>query len=220
MSYKQTRAASQPTKMLEAHLEEGALCSFDGPGGAPRRCFAAQRTSWPASFSPSSSPCDCSKKKSARAYGRNGSVCVQSLHYSSHLLTMFNRGNYFFICSYWCGRRMCCQQSSRKRGSDEKARPSSASHHPFSVKFCVRLIWHQASSLVSAPAALCMERFSFLSLAVLMQLWSSFGTSAKECQWHPRRYLLCRPHPVPTSVVFLMFVGAARRLPPYCAGNF
>lgn len=94
------RAASQPAKMLEAHLEEGALCSFDGPGGAPRRCFAAQRTSWPASFSPSSSPCDCSKKKSARAYGRNGSVCVQSLHYSSHLLTMFNRGNYFFICSY------------------------------------------------------------------------------------------------------------------------
>lgn len=75
------RATSQPTKMLEAHLEEGALCSLDGPGGAPRRCFAAQRTSWPASFSPCSSPCDCSKKKSARAYGRNGSVCVQSLHF-------------------------------------------------------------------------------------------------------------------------------------------
>lgn len=81
------RATSQPTKMLEAHLEEGALCSLDGPGKAPCRCFTAQRTSWPTSFSPCSFPCDCSRKKAARACGQCGSVCVQSLHYSSHLLT-------------------------------------------------------------------------------------------------------------------------------------
>lgn len=96
------------------------------------------------------------KKEAAHVMGQNGGVCVQLSHYASNLLTRCSTEAIIFSFVLTEAAAECAVNGAAERGSDERALPSSASH-PFSVKFCVRLIWHQASSLVSAPAALCVE---------------------------------------------------------------
>lgn len=86
--------------------------------------------------------------------------CVQLSLSSSNLRTGRSTEAIIFPFALIDAAAQCAASGAPERRSDERAEPSSA-RHPLSVQCCVRLICHQASGLVSAPAALSVECFLF-----------------------------------------------------------